>query len=376
MRGLDFDRRGYIAGDRSQFGALWLEVGAPRRQPAVDFAEYVVFAIVGEGAQCPWEVLAVDLEPDDVLRVRTDGNWSCTDVAVRRALVLAVPRRLLGASVTLIEHGAFTFDVPQPGEASAPQDSPPSAPAQQEAPQGESVAVPERGRLSLRTLSNGMQVWVVHHRDGSLNVLAATLATKDWPRSELAPFLWQVITYSQDEGRFIGGYDARGQSVHGWAPIQAFTWTRLDEGHIALGGTVATRSVPIQARDAAPMLEGPSRAYTDLPLQSWASVKDGHVARLDVDLVVRDQGAAQLCHAPDSSASLESFTACPTGSPLVLGSSNGKPPHMLAHVLYGPLVVQRRRQAASVIVTTPPEIRSLTTSRRRPRPQVGHPAAR
>lgn len=103
VRGSNFDQRAFIAGNQAQLGALWVEVGEPAPQPVVNFSEYVVLATAGQGAECPVEVLAVDLEPDSVLRVRTASDFSCSDVAVRRALVLAVPRRLLGPSVTFVE---------------------------------------------------------------------------------------------------------------------------------------------------------------------------------------------------------------------------------------------------------------------------------
>lgn len=249
--------------------------------------------------------------------------------------------------------------LPKPPGPSARGEPPPIARAGQTVPRGEAVEIPERGKISLRSLSNGTAVWVVHHADGSLNVLASVVLAKHAPRTELPPFVWQTISYSPDQGRFVGGYDARGKSVHGWAPIQAFSWTRIDEHQLALGRAVATVPAPVQAADAAPSLDGPARAYAGLPTQDWASVTDGRIALLDADLVVRDQGVAELCQAPDPSAPLKFFAECPAGSPWVLGSPSNKPPHMRAHVLYGPLVVQRHRQAASVILTAPPRMRSL-----------------
>lgn len=325
--GSDFKQRGFIAGSRSQFVALWKRVEAPAREPTVDFSKYVVLAVVRGGGKCPIEVLAVELHPPNVLRPWTlQASYSCQDVMVRRALVLAVPRRLLGSSVIFVERGAFKFSVPKPGEAAETRKA--QIGRALSVPAGDSVEIPDRGKISLRTLPGGSQIWVAHQRDGSLNVLASTFRPEDPFHEDLAPFTWWSSAYSKERGRFFEGNDARGRSVHGLSPLQAYSWTRVDESHIRLGVAIPTEPGPIQAPDAAPVLEGPDYAYKDLPVEQWESVADGQVARVDIDLVAGNRRPAELCSAPDRSSPVDDFTECPAGSPTVEGSSSSLPHHI------------------------------------------------
>ena len=186
--GHDFKQRGFIAGNRRQFAALWRKVHPPRDEPAVDLSKYVVLAVVGMGSICPTEVMGVRVDAQDVLRlehirVRAPNPsvtyTACSDVGVRRALVLAVPRTLLSSSVTFVEEEAFEFSVPKPGEPAAEHQDPTRAQTGLSVPRGESVELPVRGSITLRTLSNGAQVWVAHQRDGSVNVLSSLISRRD-----------------------------------------------------------------------------------------------------------------------------------------------------------------------------------------------------
>lgn len=61
---------------------LWREVKAPVSEPVLDLATHCVFGFLGQGHECPHEVVAIDAEPNELLRVRTaDEPCSCSDVA-------------------------------------------------------------------------------------------------------------------------------------------------------------------------------------------------------------------------------------------------------------------------------------------------------
>ena len=124
-RGKHIEWDSILAANRAQFAALWKKVHAAQGEPVLDFSKYVVLAVVGLGGICPQEVVGVERQPHDVLRVRHSKvrvqspsvpYVSCPDVGVRRALVLAVPRTLLGSSVTFVEEEAFEFSIPKPGQ--------------------------------------------------------------------------------------------------------------------------------------------------------------------------------------------------------------------------------------------------------------------
>jgi hypothetical protein len=102
---------------------------------------------------------------------------------------------------------------------------------------------------------------------------------------------------------------------------------------------------------------GEQSAYRDLPLKEWDDVPDGHVARVDIDLVVRPHSSAEhrhsaeLCQAPEPDASLEFFEECPAGSPTAELAEDGLPAQFGGFIVDGPFVVQRKGQQALVIVS-------------------------
>lgn len=356
--GKDHKQRGFVAGNRAQFAALWRKVSPPQDEPSVDFSKYVALAVVGLGSVCPWEVVGVELGAENVLRVKRIGSRSrrglqigCIDLGVREALVLAIPRSILGSSITFVEREAFRFSIPKPGEPSTQILVPPATPTPLIVPWGETIELPDRGTISLRTLSNGARVWVAHQGDGAVDVLSS-VRSLDNPFEDFHPFDWATLNYFEDIGRFWGGWDSTGQNVHGGPPIQSFAWTRADSKHIVLKGAQPTEAAPIQAPRVAPHLVGESRAYSDVPLSEWSDIPDGHVAQVDLDLVWLKHRPGELCKSPPPKASLEYFEECPAGSPVVSGLEGGHGhPTEGGSIHYGPWVVQRQGRKALLLAT-------------------------
>jgi hypothetical protein len=105
----------WIAGTPDELDAVW-SAAAPGRAPAVDFAKYVVIAEAGEGGVCNPKIVGIEAEASGLLRLRYDANDSymtCILLATRIARVVAVPRRILTATVVFLNGNAFAVpDVP------------------------------------------------------------------------------------------------------------------------------------------------------------------------------------------------------------------------------------------------------------------------
>jgi hypothetical protein len=113
-RGTDMKWKAWIAGSDDELAAVWsaTAVGNP---PSIDFAKYVVIAEAGEGGVCNPTIVGIEAEATGLLRLRydpKDGVMTCIAVATRIAYVVAIPRRILPATVVFL-HG-YAFAVPEP----------------------------------------------------------------------------------------------------------------------------------------------------------------------------------------------------------------------------------------------------------------------
>jgi hypothetical protein len=110
--GVDSKWKAWIAGSDEELAAIWraASVGTP---PRIDFARYVVIAEAGEGGVCNPKIVGVEAEASGLLRLRFEDpkDEICIMVATRIALIVAVPRRVLPATVVFL-HG-YAFEVPQ-----------------------------------------------------------------------------------------------------------------------------------------------------------------------------------------------------------------------------------------------------------------------
>lgn len=335
------EQKAWVAANSSQLDDLWQAAGRPAPAPRVDFQRYVVFGIVQGGGVCPKEITGARGEAGSVLRlVGTYLQQSCVDLLTRVAEVVAVPRRLLPRQLTLVsvsESVAFEFDVPDAPELQ-PSEPPAEAPTLARVPLGQ-VAVPQRGHLALATLSDGTDVWVVQHANGERCVLSASVAVRDTSYSRMDRALDVTTAWDASSGRFLGGYDAYGRNVHGWAPLVTYHFTPLDADTLRVDGLAPMAPGPIQPAAAAPVLEGPPRAYLDRsPVARLDDIAPAHVALLQADVVWGTSGPARLCQAP--AAAVGRFAGCAETAPVVEGSPALERAAVL--VLEGPVLVRRK----------------------------------
>ena len=111
--GTDSRTKAWIAGSPDELEAVWSEAafGDP---PGIDFTKYVVIAEAGDGGVCNPRILGVDAEASGLLRLRFDPDdlhRTCIMVATRVARIVAVPRRVLTATVVFMD--GFAFEVPE-----------------------------------------------------------------------------------------------------------------------------------------------------------------------------------------------------------------------------------------------------------------------
>jgi hypothetical protein len=223
--------------------------------------------------------------------------------------------------------------------------------------QGE-VPLPKRGHMALARLPNGTEVWLVHHRDGDVDVLSAAVATRDTnffqTRVDHEGALFVAPAWDRERGRFLGGYDARGQNVHGWAPMQRYSYVRSGDDRVRVGGaSVSVEPRPILSSSAAPILDGSAMAYEHAErrvLSEFTDIPEGHLELLATDVVWGRSGPARLCRAPAPTSAGAPFSGCAASAPVVAGSIANERRAVL--VLEGPVLVRRRGpRLADVVVT-------------------------
>lgn len=355
--GLEDEQMGWIAGTPAEIVALFEKAGVRVAPPEVDFSQYVVVGVAGEDSWCTSEITSMTIDARGVVELRYEkpttcpatGQCSCPEAGVRHAEVVAVPRRWLGRHLVFEgKRAAFRFDVPGPG----PTLQRPVAPASPgDFSHGELVELPPQGHMTLRTLRNHSEVWVTHDSDGSVSVFSPSYISNE------QPYLGIALRFGA-LGRFWEGYDAHGRYVHGvpfggseGRPLQGYPSKRLDDTHVLVGEPAQILAGPIQPRDQAPILDGPNRAYTQLPLgSSWDALADGTVGLLDLDVVATRSSGVRLCKLPLQSGTRP--VGCPENAPFV--AEYPRKLQLLQIVIdKGPIVVLRQGKLAKILDTPP-----------------------
>jgi hypothetical protein len=102
---------GWIAGSQGELEAVWkATVSGP--PPRVDFARYVVLAELDQGGRCEPKIDGLDAEASGLLTLRyaPEPMRPCPAILVPVARILAVPRRVLTATVVFLE--GYAYEVP------------------------------------------------------------------------------------------------------------------------------------------------------------------------------------------------------------------------------------------------------------------------
>ncbi len=242
---------------------------------------------------------------------------------------------------------AFRFDVPGLGPA-LQRPVTPASPG--DFSHAELVELPPKGHMALRTLRNHSEVWVTHDRDDSVSVFSPSYFHIERPYLGIA-------LHFRALGRFLEGYDAHGRYVHGvpflgaeGRPLQGYRCKRQGDTHVLIGDPAQIPPGPIQPRDEAPILDGPNRAYTQVPhVLSWDALADGTVGLLDLDVVATPSSGVRLCKLPlPSSARL---AGCPENAPFV--AEFPRELHVKRITNSGPIVVLRQGRIAKILGKPP-----------------------
>lgn len=343
------DRRGgWLASTPDDLVALWREAGVPAPVPQVDFARDVVVGFAASDGPCSAEIARAVTDGRTVRLQGFVSRYACEDVLIGVAQVVTLPRRILGRRAVVVPVGewgapgkSYAFDVPAPRPTPPPRDA--NAPVAARAPAlpPESVVpLPPPGHVALEAVADGIEVWVVHRADDSVSVLASTL----FDELGLGHALW----WAKEDGR-LGSFDSHGHDVDGDAPMPGYAFRRLpDERLVVLAQRAPAEGGPIEARDRAPVLDGPDRPYTSLPVVTrWADIPEGRLARFDADVVFSKRDVVRLCSVPPRARSeSEPFDGCPPDAPRVSPAAPLKAPLMFG----GPILARRRGNAADFVV--------------------------
>ncbi|WP_236519465.1 hypothetical protein [Sandaracinus amylolyticus] len=343
----------WIATTHSELEALWERVGAAGPVPEVDLRTHVVIGESFMNGACMDEIVAVERDAEGRVLLRTEPLVEmCIALAVQDARVVAVPRDVLGESITWFsnddgEPGAYAFRIPPPSPDAARAITAGAPSTERDAiasPLG-TIALPAPGTLALRALDDGREVWVAHLTEGRVHVVAAdAVSTNDWLRH---PVRWDAA-----RGRFGTEHDVTGRSVHGGTPLETHVFARVGADRIAVGEVVsiAPRGT-VEARASAPSLDGDAMPYASLPVidqQTLEAVPEGYVARVGADLVAGLDGPPRLCMLPEDPKLRAHFEGCDETS-LALRDAPDESRRGIS-VVHGPLLVRRRGDALDLAI--------------------------
>lgn len=340
------------ATDQGRYVELWERLSFDERPPAVDFDEQVVLFYVRAEDGCPDEVGGVRLDGDRLVVDWRPPAGGCIQPLIPTAFALAVHRATVPQRFVVFLEGFHDDhdDVEHIVELAAYEGSgPPDAPARPTPPEPTTVAgtveLPAPGEAADRTLEDGSRVWVVRHRGGGVNVLAADApAEGDTERLSVRGLRTQVVWHPSAR-RFGGGgwFDEYGVSLRGRSGTN-LDWyeTSVDGAEVTVGKRVG--SVPYDQPvgddpppgDAQPERPDHPRQVTALPLDQARQRPHGSVVVIDAALVAYGDQPLRLC-APPESPELWDWDGCPSDAPIPVGVTLEQADADSMRVWHGPL---------------------------------------
>jgi hypothetical protein len=111
--GSDGKWKAWIAGSPEELEAVW-NAAAAGTPPSIDFSRYIVIAEAGDGGVCNPKIVGIEAEASGLLRLKyneADLQMTCIMLATRIAKIVAVPRRVLTATVVFMD--GYAFAVPE-----------------------------------------------------------------------------------------------------------------------------------------------------------------------------------------------------------------------------------------------------------------------
>jgi len=332
-----------LATSPTELAELWSDVGLEGSPPAIQFATHVVIGANLDGNGCEYEIVAVHLDANRTLSLGEQASREpCQPRGARRAKVVAIPRTIAGARFTwwIAPHLARSFTVPPaPRLTLGANDPPPLERDAIVAPHGV-VDLPPRGHIALRPLDDGREVWVAQRANGEVSVVLADRATPiDSIRTQ--------VTWNAKLGRFDDTWDSFGRSVNGERSLPALAFARAGDSQITIGDTAPLADGAIEARGAAPVLDGKPAPYAALAIVPFDAVRDGQFARVADDLIAGLDGPWRFCKLPAATPGAPP-PGCPADAPALSGSRAESRPARSGHA--GPLAVRRRGHAIDLVI--------------------------
>jgi hypothetical protein len=330
---------GLLATNADELAALWSDVGLRSAPPVIDFATHVALGSNFEDGVCHPEIVAAHVDATGLLKLeRASLADSCILLAARTSLVVAIPRSILPPRfVWRTSHGDFAFDLaPRASVANALRpvtivDT--GARSTIAKPRG-TLALPALGRVALRALDDGREVWVARRDADDITVILA-----DRPTATRG--LHSAVTWNDKTHRFDSGHDSRGRSLHGASPLDVLAHARAADERIVVGDPIAVTPAPLVARDDEPALDGPATPYTTTPRSSFYRIRDGHIGVTTDNLVFGTEGIPQLCTIPEGKAR-RSVVGCRRSHPTDRGPA--------ISMIHGPLAFRRDNNDVSLVI--------------------------
>lgn len=323
------------AADEGRYVQLWERFSFDESPPTVDFDEYVVLFYARAEDGCPDEIGDVRLDGDRLIVDWRPPAGGCIQPLIPTAFALAVHRATVPRTfVAVLEgfHGDYEEIEHRVELAAYEGPAPAGAPTRPAPPEPTTVAgtveLPPQGEAAPRMLDDGTRVWVVHHRDGAVSVLAGE-APAD-VRTELFSvrgLSTQVLWYPSARrfgGAGVGGgwYDEYGVSLRGRS-VTNLDWfeSAVDGSRVSVGQRVGPvpfeKPVTEDATDGAagqPDWHDHPRQVTALSLEEARRRPEGSVVVIDTALVAYSSEPLRLCDAPEA-PELWDWDGCPNDAP-------------------------------------------------------------
>ena len=310
--------------DSGAFEEWFASVAPDRSIPSVDFE--AAFVVVDHGTTRPCYPLVgrIVIEEESAARIElgSRGRGWCNDSAHAVTYVVSV-------DYAVLPEGSVTMTGPFGGDAGRVEVTPArrstihrpfGGPAGQEVDVTDEagvVARPERGRAASALLSDGTPVWVVHHLDGSVDVLDAVTPGEG---------TGSVVSWIQLGRRFSGGgvmWDEYGRRLDGpRSGDLAARALRVEGQMVVVGQPLAETRLgdPVSG-----VLVGPLGARTSPLLPPLVSIEEalelrvGGVGHVEGTVVTTASGVARLCSEGQGGGEPGVRNPCATSAPVVAG---------------------------------------------------------
>lgn len=336
---------GLLATTPDEYAALWHDVGLRGARPAIDFTTHVVLGTNFDGGVCQPEIVAATIDAAGILALQEAPIAdACILLGSREIRVVAIPRSLLPPHFTWrTDNGDFAFVLaPRSAIATVPHLVIDTGARTSIARSRGAIDLPAIGRIALRTLDDGREIWVARRDTDDISVVLAD-------RPSRTPGLHHALSWNDKVHRFSSGHDSRGRSIHGGPPLEVLAFSRTADDRISIGDAITVAYAPPIPRTDEPALDGPEKPYTS-PSKSFRGIADNHWGVIADSLVIGTSGTAQLCTIPEGKAR-QYLSGClrshPTVSSIRARRTNGTRGISMTH---GPLAIHRTGDTADVVI--------------------------